>query len=380
MRLKAFQLTAEQKLITDVFNTPQVIYTIRNDSLVVFDNLDRYDLPESFKISNPASITFDEARNLFIGTVRGKILHWDVNRKKMIMEYKPDIATHITDIHYDTLTQYLWTNGFFKFKKGKLQPEQSVLGGSMKQGFSLPDNELIIRAGRDRLYQMYQYDIAQVPKKPFSEIWETTPTTNTKLYVFKDDIFKSPLNTIHYDAKDDKIWMALGNRTMINTRDTVYEFFIKENKPVVSNCFEQSPDGNIWIGTKGGGFVVAKNDKIQLDFRNETYKEYGDIRLIKCAEELVWLLTESDLLVIDYQGKILNQYNTAMSIEANNITDIAVFGNKAWLCSKNGLMSIDFQQQQFGKPPPPILRSVEVQGIAQPEGSYRFPYHKNLQT
>jgi len=453
IRRKAFQLTAEQTLITDVLNIPEVIYTTKNDSLVVFDDLDKYDLPESFKINNikklrngdiwyctnrgiyrqtdglrllpgtntsnifidkednlwisslnegifvfpdlnidlytpdnsqldisdPASIAFDEAYNLFIGTVRGKVLHWDVKRKKKIMEYKSDIAGRVSDIYYDSLTQYLWTDGFFKFKKGKPQHEQALRGTSMKQAFALPNGELLSRGGRDRLNQIVQNDFNQLPQKPFSEIWSIFLSAFGKSYLLRDDTL-SPINTIHYDTKNDEIWLGLGNRTMINPRHTIYEFYINKNKneSVVSNCFEQSPDGNMWIGVKGGGFVVVKNHEIKLDRRDKTYKDYGDIRLIKCAEKQVWLLTERYLLVADYQGEILNRYNAAMGIEANNITDIAVCENKAWLCSKNGLMSIDFRLQEPTKPPPPILRAVEVQGIEQPEGrNHHFPYHKN---
>ncbi len=293
------------------------------------------------------------------------------------MEYEADIASDISEVYYDTLTQYLWTSGLFKFKKGKPQYEQIIIGNSVKQAFTLPDNEIIIRPGRDRLYQMYQHDIHQLPKSSFSETWHSTSIQLANLYILNDDVFKSPINTIQYDVKDDKIWLALGNRTMINTRDTIYEFFIKKNNSVVSNCFEQSPDGSIWIGIKGGGFVVVKDDKIRFDIRDEKYKNYGNIRLIKCTQKHAWLLTERGLLVTDYQGKILSQYNSEMGIEANNITDMIVSGKKAWLCSKNGLMSIDFREQQFGKPPAPILRTVELQGIAQPEGRYHFPYYKN---
>ena len=451
MRLKAFQITKEQTLITDVLNLPKDIYTIKNDSLVVFDNLDKYDLPKSFKINNikrlsngdiwyctnkgiyrqrdglhllpgintsniitdkednlwisslgegvfvfpdlsvhfytpdnsnlyisdPASITFDEDDNLFIGTVRGKILYWDTKLKKVALEYEANIASDMSEVYYDVVTQYLWTNGLFKFKKGKPRYEQAMLGNSIKQAFALPNHEIIIRSGRDRLYQLYQHDLNQLPQNGFSDAWQTVSIVFRKAYRLEGGIFKSPINTVHYDVKDDKIWLALGNRTMINTRDTIQEFFVKENESIVSNCFEQSPDGDMWIGIKGGGFIVVNKNKVQLDFRNEIYKNYGDIRLIKCTEKHTWLLTERVLLVVDYQGKILSQYNPAMGIEANNITDMAVSGEKAWLCSKNGLISIDFRQQQFGKPPAPILRAVEIQGIAQPEGSYRFPYHKN---
>jgi len=451
MRLKSFQLTAEQVLITNVLNTPQDIYTIRNDSLVVFDNMDKYDLPESFTINNikrldngeiwyctnkgiyrqkdglqllpgintsssiidkednlwisslsegifvfpdlnvhlytpdnselyvsdPASIAFDEERNLFIGTVRGKILHWDVGRKKVTLEYQTNTASYVSDVYYDTLTQYLWTNGLFKFKKGKPQYEQTIPGNSIKQAFTLPNDELITRGGRGWLYQIYQPDIQQLPQNAFSETWEASLSERMKIFILKYGIFKSPINVVHYDVKDDKIWLALGNRTVVNTRDTIYEFFIEKNTPVISNCFEQSPNGDIWIGLKGGGFVLIKNDQLHLDFRSKIYKKYGEVRLIKCAEKYVWILAEKGLLVIDYKGEILNQYNEYVGVEANDITDMAVFGNKAWLCSKNGLMSIDFQQQQPKKPAPPILRAIEIQGIAQTQGSYRFPYYQN---
>lgn len=450
IRLKSFQLTAKQILITDVLNIPEAIYTIRNDSLVVFDNLDKYDLPERFKtnnikrlrngdiwyctskgiyrqrdglqllpginisniiidnednlwissltegifvvpdlevylytpdnselyISDPASIALDESHNLFIGTAQGRVLHWDVRRKKIITEYKTDIAPPISDIYYDTLTQYLWTNGLFKFKKGKPQYEQAMLGGSMKQAFSLPGDELLIRGGRDRLHHIDQHDIHQAPQNNFSKVWEESLVVSLGTYLLEDDIFKSPINTIHYDKKNDKIWMALGNKTVINTRDTIYEFFIKDAS-IVSGCFEQSPTGELWIGIKGGGLVVVRNDQLVLDLRNSTYKNYGDIRFIKCAEKHVWLLTQKYLLVINYDGEILRRYDPSMGVEANNITDIEVHDNKAWLCSKNGLINIDFRQQKISTPPTPIIEYLEIQGITQPLGNYRLPYHKN---
>ena len=70
-------------------------------------------------------------------------------------------------------------------------------------------------------------------------------------------------------------------------------------------------------------------------------------------------------------------YDFHTGIETNNITDMAVVENRAWICSENGLMSIDFRPQQLRKPPPPIIEGVEIQGILHPVENYQLPYYKN---
>jgi len=451
MRLKAFQLTCDQTLLIDSRNVPKHIYTIKNDSLAVFDALEKYNLPENFRINNikklangdiwyctskgalrhkdglrllpktntsnilvdnekniwisslsegvfvvpdlnislytlqnsdlevsvPSSAAFDEEGNLWIGTIQNKVLHWSTDSKKLIQEYNTDRATNITDIFYDSPIQYLWANGLFKFKKNKNNYEQTIVGGSIKQAFILPNNEILIRGGRDRLYHFHQDDITQTSHNQFSKYWKKDTFEYAKGYLLEDDLFKSPINTIHYDAPKDKIWIGLGNRTVINTRDTIRDFFIEKNTPFISNCFEQSSDGNMWVGVRGGGFVILKNGNLHIDCRSDIYKGYGEVRLIKCSEKHVWIATENDLLLTDYQGKILKTYNALVGIPANNITDITASGNEAWLCTKNGLISLDYEAQIFEKLPVPIIQNIEIQGVEHPVTNYSLPYHQN---
>jgi len=83
--------------------------------------------------------------------------------------------------------------------------------------------------------------------------------------------------------------------------------------------------------------------------------------------------------VTDFEGEILNVYNAASGIQTNDITDMAIGNDKTWLCTNNGLLSIDYKEKTIlPKPPKPIITNIYVQGKPEKSGAtYQFLHYQN---
>ncbi len=447
--IRTYQVTRDTMLMSDATGITKDIYTIRRDSIVVYESLKKYNLPETFKVNNIkllegdlwyfttkgavrqkdgqillpgvntanmmmddngntwisslkegvfilpnlnielynainsdfpvsafTSITFDEEGNLFAGTTEGRVVHWDINRKKILKEYDTGIGVDISDVFYNEATQCLWTSGIFQFKKGQEQYEQAIIGGAMKQAFAMGD-EILIRSSRETLFHLNQKNIRQRSPNSFSPNWEPYKTRGGEGYKLSRNF--GIINTIHYDTQKDEIWIATSNNTIINSRTGLDTFFLDNKTPLAARCFEQiSGENQLWVGARQGGFIILKDKQLYKDKRNEQYKAYGEIRLIRHGGNRVWLLAEDALLVTDREGEILSVYTTANGIQINDVTDMAIGEDKAWLCTNNGLLSIHYKENILAKPPKPIVTNVYVQGKPQKhKTAYIFPHDQN---
>lgn len=447
--IRTYQVTRDTMLMSDATGIAKDIYTIRQDSIVVYESLSEYHLPETFKVNNIkllegdlwycttkgavrqkdgqillpgvntanmmmdskgntwisslkegifilpnlnielynadnsdfpvsafTSITFDEEGNLFAGTTEGRVIHWDVNRKKILKEYDTGIGVDIADIFYDTSTQGLWTSGIFRFKKGQEQHKQAIIGIAMKQAFAMGD-EMLIRSSRETLFHINQKNIHQRPPHRFSPNWEAYYTRRAKGYKLPSNF--GIINTIHYDTQKDEIWIAAPNNTFIHSRTATDTFLLDNKTPLAATCFEQLPvENQFWVGTRQGGFIILKDKQLYKDKRNEQYKAYGEIRLIRHGANRIWLLAEDALLVADREGEILSVYTAASGIQINDITDMAIGNDKAWLCTNSGLLSIQYKENTLPKPPKPIITNIYIQGKSEKSGTaYQLLHHQN---
>lgn len=452
-RLRTYQLDARRMLMGDLHSVAENIYTIRNDSIVIFESLKKYDLPETFKIYNIkligndiwyctsqgavrqkdglillpgintanmlqdkdgslwisslkkglfmfpdlnirlynaensplpvsalTSVALDEIGNLFLGTSEGRVIHWDTDNDAILGEYNTNTGQDISDVFYDSNSQSIWITGIFQFKKGESQYKQTIKGAAMKQAFALPNDELLIRSSRYRLNHLNAKKIKVTPKQKFSPEWIPYELSgDTKEYCSPKHI--NIINTIHYEAQRDRIWMALHKNTVINTREGIDTFFLENKTPLEASCFGQQTNGNeMWIGTRKGGFIVVKNDTVRLDCRSDQYESYGEIELIRHGKEHVWMLTKNALIVVDYQGNLLNIYDQESGVPTRDITDMAIWKNKAWLCTKNGLLSIDHQKSiKTRQSAVPLILSVQIQGATvKLDTTYKLEAHENM--
>jgi len=451
-RLRTYQIDGQRMLIGDLYSVAENIYTIRNDSIVIFESLKKYDIPGNFKIYNIkligsdiwyctnkgairrkdglillpgintanmlqdkdgnlwisslkkgvfvftnlniqlyntenselpvsalTSIALDETGNLFLGTSEGRVIYWDTENDIILDEYNTNTGQDISDVFYNPKSQSIWITGMFQFKKGEPKYKQAVKGVAMKQAFTLPNDELLIRSSRYRLNHLNVKDISVFSKEKFSSEWIRQETyVDVKEYCSPKNI--NIINTIHYEAQKDRIWMALHKNTVINTREGIDTFFLENKTPLEASCFGQSSNGNeMWIGTRKGGFIVVENDTVRLDCRSEQYKSYGEIEQIKHGQEYVWMRTKNALIVVDNQGNILNVYNQESGVPTRDVTDMAIWENKAWLCTKNGLLSIYHQKSiKTRQSPIPRIRSIQIQGKSvELDTTYELQAHEN---
>ncbi len=352
------------------------------DGIFIFPNLNvkihtsLNDQPARLK---PFCATFDDKGQLFIGTESGEIFHWNPESRTILRKFDNEVARRVDDIVFNPKTKDVWVSGFSKFNLKDVNYKNSGPTLPIKEGFILPNNDIIIRPSRVSVLHYNQKNTAIYPKAFFSEGWENSASSfKSRSYQISKSVINTPVQSIFYESVKDRLWIALHKKTLLNTRSGIKEFFLKENSSFAATCFGQADDGTIWAGTPSYGFIILKNDTLHLDKRTDDFSAFGEIRKIAPGKNVVWLLADKALLVVNLAGEILHIYNESQGIISNNITDVDVMGQTAWVCTKNGIMEIEFQQRPKRAPPKVIIRGIYVAGQqVETDTSYQFTYDKN---
>lgn len=352
------------------------------DGIFIFPNLNvkiHTSLNGQLARLKPSCVTFDDKGQLFVGTEEGEVFHWNPKSRTILRKFDNEIARRVDDIVFNPKTKDVWVSGFSKFNLKGVDYKISGPALPIKEGFILPNNDIIIRPSRVSVLHYNQKNTAISPKAFFSEGWKNGASTlRSKSYQISNLHINTPVQSIFYESDKDRLWVALHKKTLLNTRSGIKEFFLKENSSFTATCFGQADDGTIWAGTSSYGFIILKNDKLHLDKRTDDFSAFGEIRKIASGEGVVWLLADNGLLVVNLAGEILHIYNESQGIISNNITDVDVMGQTAWVCTKNGLMEIEFQQRPKQAPPKVIIRGIYVAGQqVETDTSYQFTYDKN---
>ncbi len=314
----------------------------------------------------PTTVEFDSEGKLLIGTENGRVYHWDPLSQQIIGEYYNNIARRVDDIVFNPQTEELWISGISKFKLGNPKALMSSKTTPIKEGFILPDNTLIAQASRRHINHYQQNSFSQFPKSAFSKEWKLSNASNAMSTTLSEQFLKSPILSLFYETEKDRIWIPVKNKTYINTRKGLSEFYLNDNMPLQINCLETATDKTLWMADRAYGYYVIKNDQLVREEKSQFWKNWGSIKEIEQGDDVMWLLTENVLAVVDLQGTVLRIYDSAMGVIGADISDVAVQGSTAWLSTKSGLLEINLKTANKNILPRPLIRNVYVNGKPNP--------------
>ncbi len=204
-------------------------------------------------------------------------------------------------------------------------------------------------------------------------------------YTINDGLSNSHITTLFQDSRG-YIW--IGTSDGLNRYDG-YGFDVFRHHPladstIVGNYIQaitETPDGNIWIGTRNSGIAIWQ--KKDGKFKNlgktspifKALREYGVYGMETNGDD-VWVKTRNAIIKINHATKEFKRYDHYSSVLKKGISESypVVSGNgKIWFGSKDGIQYIQEDVQSIKHIAPTNRKQqVEISSLAKVNDSLLF--------
>ncbi|MGQ0829594.1 MAG: two-component regulator propeller domain-containing protein, partial [Bacteroidota bacterium] len=254
-------------------------------------------------INSVRAMAVDKAGNIWIGTWGSKIVMYDIEKEKFIVNQQINDATfsHISSITTD--------------KQGKLW-------------IGTPEGITI-------------YD----------------PATNAvKTYRTVDGLSSNDVTCIFSDSKG-AIWIGTKQRGITKFKDGKFTRYDKTNGlnyPAIS-CITENKHGEIWIGTEGGGLFLHRNNSFS-NFKIKDGLNSDFITLLNVDDnDNTWIGSNKGLNKLDFSTNIFSsytKYDGFSGIETKNNATYKDRKGVLWFGTVNGVYKYNAAADQKNMLPP----------------------------
>ena len=244
---------------------------------------------------------------------------------------------HITDIFIDNDNYWLGTTDGLVHFNGSVYNNHGInegLGANtyIRKISKSPKGDLLITVGHPTDFgdsglfftnSMYSYDGVS-----FNVIESANHTSNINDILFSSDI-------MYYNSNDKVILLSE------NSQQSISPFWSK-NTPIgfAVRCFEKTKEGNIIIGTIGGGAWKYDAKSVNTISKVDGFPDGWAWNMIADNEKNIWAVTNSGILKVN-DAKIIRNYNKNSGFPAERASDVDLdnFGN-IWASTSDGFINI----------------------------------------
>ena len=244
---------------------------------------------------------------------------------------------HITDIFIDNDNYWLGTTDGLVHFNGSVYNNHGInegLGANtyIRKISKSPKGDLLITVGHPTDFEdsvsfftssLYSYDGVS-----FNVIESANHTSNINDILFSSDI-------MYYNSNDKVILLSE------NSQQSISPFWSK-NTPIgfAVRCFEKTKEGNIIIGTIGGGAWKYDAKSVNTISKVDGFPDGWAWNMIADNEKNIWAATNSGILKVN-DAKIIRNYNKNSGFPALWVSDVDLdnFGN-IWASTSDGFINI----------------------------------------
>lgn len=393
----------------------------RNKTLYLIDK----NRIKSFKITNGFLLSFfeDKDENIWIGTNKGLLFYkkgqLEERNKKIFLSHLS--ISGITEdfsggIWISSLTDgcfYLKNKNIFYVEKNKGLPMSAVnavcsLDSSLIFGFDNGDISTLVPGGNERLVQRKTNPLGRILtiQNVDNKIWVGT---NSNIEIW-DKAFHKRYSSIDFKniksmvtGKDNSVW--IGNHTEI-IKIKKFKIVKRIATPGFrSNSLYEDQKGILWVGssdglrtyqgngfyfygkvntlpgskisdikalgdsqfiaTKGNGLVIRVKDKVFSIKRKQGLASDFCKKIFIEKNHNVWIGTNEGLSKITFSnhGFSIQNFNINTGLISNEINDIYVDDDNAWVCTNKGIAYFKPSDISYSVSPPDIfIDSVTIAG------------------
>lgn len=180
---------------------------------------------------------------------------------------------------------------------------------------------------------------------------------------------------------DGKIWIGTTTGIYINESKKTIPFLENDNHVEYSvSDIIQSRDSTIWVATNESGLLKIKNDKIIDRYNTENQLTSNTCRtLFESPQGNLWIGTSNGLFVLNPNTNVIRNFNKYDGLPSNDILSLAVTDSTVWVGTSKGLVSIPVNENCINNIPPPIILtkfSVHEQDTLITD-KIKLPYNQN---
>jgi ligand-binding sensor domain-containing protein/serine phosphatase RsbU (regulator of sigma subunit) len=177
-----------------------------------------------------------------------------------------------------------------------------------------------------------------------------------KTHLFNSDYFSEKQITDILMASDNSVWLGTrGNEIYRIFNSKILHFGIKDSllHPNATSLSEDE-NGNIWIGTEGGGMFVFDGKKIRKD--TKTSKMNSDfITLVRSNRKELWIGTNQGINYFrGLENFTFGKFEGFPEMETKSNSVFCDNQGLMWFGTINGVASFDFNKFLINKIPPQV--------------------------
>jgi len=307
--------------------------------------------------------------NLLLSTDQGKILSYNVNKKKIVHHYKtPNVTSN--DIFCSNEKLLVNGNGFLWMYnlEDSIHSSYHIYDPLQTKNALIYKNSLVIGAmgavGLSISPLAKQIGTGSFKKNLFSYI----PTkqhldTNLKINVSFKNILTKRVNWVFADASNNRFLAAREDSLMCYPeRGQPFSILDENQKAIQALKITSSKNGIIWVNTNNKG-IYGLNKKLKVIYHFTTANGLLDNTIKKISPDgnNLWLLSNNGIQFWNPRTRVSRVYSLQDGLPTLEIKDIVVLKDKIWLSSLRALVSFNKNIPSQNNTPPLIyIKNVNI--------------------
>lgn len=292
----------EKSFSCDVSKKGIIVATFKGSTLYIYNKKENVFIPvvikNSSKYKGAKKVFFDNNDNLWLQETNGDLLKIAISDKhEAEMVYRIKLPDNIEDIFYDRNNNVWFSSGNYLgyiellSQTPELKTTKIKINGTLNDAYFNKSN--IIIGTTDGCYSI-----------SFDHIITTIEKEISVLSVFS--------------GSQDIIWAGTDGKGVIK-HFHISKFIEKFNTGQTTEMGQypiraifKDKDNNLWIGSKGGGLTLIKNNKVTANYNVGAGKTHNSVLELSNGDNCLWIGTDGPgIKYFDYKSNSLKTLNTA---------------------------------------------------------------------
>lgn len=151
-----------------------------------------------------------------------------------------------------------------------------------------------------------------------------------------------------------------------NSNKKLLKYDLKEYSDIIVNAIAEDAYHNIWVSTRGAGILIVnlKNNKVVNLQKANGLQSDDNIKILIDKKNRKWIVSNQGLLIID-EKKVYHSLSENEMLPSNDLRDILVDEDTAWIASKVGVFKYVFvSNDELTKSIPLNITNIHINGKA----------------
>ncbi len=288
----------------------------------------------------------------YVGGKRGSVVYWRPDGKAVTVLPRSEQDKEIFDLYFDPVARRFWKGSlwlYFREEAGDWQTTYAQVGTEF-QRISAGNKNFKVQ-GR-RLWTASFNGFGRI------DLDGAVVDYNSRPLGLRQRVF------VAFEDKSGRVWVG-DVRGLFELRDDRLQAAAPTH-PAFSlrvEDIDQLPDSTLVIGTKGGGVILWKGDRIRQIGAGEGLTADMVEQVYVDAQANIWVGTLNGLnriTRVSPDSFSVSTFTMADGLPSNEINDIEVRDREAWIATTRGLIPIPADENRDHERPRPFFETITV--------------------